>query len=126
MTIFVEAVAPASECFKATQRPSYEFVALVTGRLLGQCSMHPKVTGQDQITDQYARDTDWEVQPGRDLRDGRACDTQLDDPASRIVGRPPVWQPGLQRLNRRFQGKVDVGAGPSGGQGVRTDQVRLT
>src|ERR1700704_4857516 len=77
MTIFVEAVALASECFKATQRPSYEFVALVTRRLLGQCSMHPKVTGQDQITDQYARDTDREVQPGRDLRDGRACDTQL-------------------------------------------------
>src|SRR5882762_6449918 len=84
MTIFVEAVASASECFKATQRPSYEFVALITGRLLGQRSMHPKVTGQDQITDQHARNTDREVQPGRNLRDGRPCDTQLDDPASRI------------------------------------------
>src|SRR3984885_7608528 len=66
-TIFVEAVAPESECFKATQRPPYEFVALIPGRLLGQRSMHPKVTGQHQITDQHARDPDRQIQPCRNL-----------------------------------------------------------
>src|SRR5438270_5886875 len=66
MTIFVEAVAPSSECgsecaserFKGTQRPSYEFVALIAGRTLGQRSMHSNVFGHHQITDQDARDTD--------------------------------------------------------------------
>jgi hypothetical protein len=76
--------------------------------------MHPKVTGQNQIADQDARDTDRQIQPCRDFRDRRAVDAQLDDPASRIVGWPPVSQARLQRLNRRFQGKVDVGVGPSG------------
>src|ERR1700751_2538678 len=60
MTIFVEAWAPrsgcASKCLKATQGPSYEFVALVAGGTLGQGSMHPKITGQHQIADQDARD----------------------------------------------------------------------
>src|ERR1700757_874975 len=65
MTIFVEAWALtgcsskcASECLKATQRPSYEFVALIVGGTLGQSSVHPKVTGQHQIADQDARDSE--------------------------------------------------------------------
>ena len=70
--------------------------------------VHPKVTGQHQIADQDARDTDRQIQPGRDLGDGRAFHAQPDDLASRIVGRPPVGEPGLQRLNRRFQRKVDA------------------
>ena len=108
MTIFVEAVAPGSECFKATQRPSYEFVALIAGRMLGQCSMHPKVSGEHQITDQDARDTDRQIQPCRDFGDGRTFDTQSDDLASRIVGRPPMCERGPQRLNRRFEREVDA------------------
>jgi hypothetical protein len=87
--------------------------------------MHPKVTGQHQIADQDARDTERQIQPGGYFRDGRAVRTQLDDLASRIVGWPSVSQARLQRLYRRFQGKVDVGGGPPGGQGVRTDQVAL-
>ena len=57
MTIFVDAVGPESECFKATQRPSYEFAALIEGRMVGQRPVHPKVAGHHQIADQDARDT---------------------------------------------------------------------
>ena len=114
MTIFVDVVAPpsecASECFKATQRPSYEFVALIAGRTVGQRSMHPKVTGHNQIADQDARDAHRQIQPGRDFGDRRALDAQLDDLVSHVVGWPLVSQRRLQRLNRRFQREVDAGA----------------
>src|SRR6201991_2731056 len=105
MTIFVEAVADcASKCSKATQGPSYEFVALVAGRSLVQRSMHPKVAGDDQVADQDARNTNRQIQPGRDFRDRRALGAQLDDPVVYLVGWPAVRQPCLQRLHRRFQG----------------------
>jgi hypothetical protein len=126
MTIFVEAVARVSECFKATQRPSYEFAALFAGRSFGQRPVHPKVTGRDQIADQDARDTHRQVQPGRDFGDRGTVDAHLGDPPARVIGWPLVSQSRLQRLNRRFQRKVDIGAGPPGREGVRANQARLT
>src|ERR1700749_3276180 len=126
MTIFVEAWFSESECFKATQGPSYQFVALIPRRTLGQRPVHPKVTRQHQIAHQDARDAQRQIQPGRDFRDRRAADAQSDDLASRIVWWPPVDESGLQRLNRRYHRKVDVGVGPARRQGVRANQVPLT
>src|ERR1700749_3135918 len=68
MTIFVDAVGP-SECFKATQGPSYELAALIEGRIIGQRPVHPKVTGHHQIADQDARNTQRQIQAGRNLGD---------------------------------------------------------
>src|ERR1700744_518576 len=77
MTIFVEAWPRseyASECFKATHSPSYELVALITGRTFGQRSMYVKVTGKNQITDQDARDAQWQIHQGRDFGHRRTFD----------------------------------------------------
>src|SRR5208283_2239170 len=103
MTIFVDAVGPESECFKATQRPSYELAALIEGRMVGQRPTHPKVAGHHQIADQDARDTQRQIQPSRNLGDRRALGTQLDDFGFHVVGWPLVCQSGLQRLHRRLQ-----------------------
>src|SRR5258707_6187219 len=89
MTIFVEAVAPgsecASECLEATQRPSYKFLALLAGRTFGQRRIHSKVAGRHQIPDQDARDTQRQIQPGRDFGDRRALDAELDDLFPHVV-----------------------------------------
>src|SRR5262249_41344710 len=130
ITIFV-AAAPcplecASECLKATQCPSYELVALIAGRTVGQRPMHPKVTGRDPSAHPDPPYTHGQIQPSRDFRDRGHLDAQLDDPASHVARRPAQRQPVLRRLHRRFQRKVDISAGSPGRQRVRADQLRLT